>query len=144
MKIKISVYLAIVSLLVCSCFTNDYSDKISNALNNQLGKEMKEYDYIFLIPNSGCTGCISEAEYFFKSHVDDMKIKFVFTRIYSRKELAIRLGKSNLQKKNVCLDYENVYFFPECKESMYPVVAKIKNGVIDKLENMDILLSTYK
>ncbi len=138
MKIK-TLFLTIVSLLVCSCSIDDYSEKISNALNKQLGEEIKEYDYILLIPNSGCTGCISEAEYFFKSHVDDMKIKFIFTRIYSRKELAIRLGKSNLQKKNVYLDYENTCFFPECKESIYPVVAKIKNGIIDKIENIDIL-----
>ena len=41
MKIKILLYLAIVSLLVCSCCINDYSDKISNALTNQLGKESK-------------------------------------------------------------------------------------------------------
>lgn len=142
MRIKI-LYLAIVCLLVCSCFIYDYSDRMSNALNNRFGKEMKEYDYIFLIPNSGCTGCVSEAEHFFKSHVNDIRIKFVFTRIYSRKELAIRLGKNNLQKKNVFLDYENMFFFPESKESMYPIVVKIKNGVIDKLENMDILLSAY-
>ena len=46
-----------------------------------------------IIPNSGCTGCISNADRFFIDNVERSDIFFVFTKIFSQRDLGLRMGK---------------------------------------------------
>lgn len=96
-----------------------------------------------LIPNSGCTGCISEAEYFFKEYKDNDKILFIFTHVISKKDLRIRMGKENLQRKNVLIDNDNQFYFEEFQESIYPIVAVIKDKKVIALKDHAFLREIY-
>ena len=101
---------------------------------------LSNYRCIVLIPNSGCSGCVQEAEDYFLQHQNNKDVLFIFTNFPSQKTLTIKLGKDSLTQSNVWLDNDNSFYYPEYVESIYPCVIFLKEGVIDYLANLDELL----
>jgi hypothetical protein len=128
--------LFILSFLCFSCENNTYNDVITKKINYMLQNENDNYDYVVIIPGSGCTGCITNAETYFLNHVANNSIKFVFTAILSKKTLQLRLQKENLNRKNVFIDNSNSFYLHGFHEKNYPVIAKISNK---KVINVDFL-----
>ena len=100
---KVIVHILIL-LSLFGCRLVNFEQAVKKSFENYLDSATYSYQYIMLIPNSGCTGCISEAEYFFKEYKYNDKIIFIFTHVISKKDLRIRMGKENLQRKNVLID----------------------------------------
>jgi hypothetical protein len=100
-----------------------------------LADSIDQYDLIVLIPGSGCTGCITQAEDYFLRNVQNERIKFILTKNHSNKGLSIRLGKSNLRRNNVWIDQGDVFYLEEYEERIYPMVISIRDGRIDKIAN---------
>lgn len=130
-------------LLLAGCQSQSFEQAVKNSFDNYLDTTVVDYKYVMLIPNSGCTGCISDAEYFFKEYKDTSEILFIFTHIISKKDLRIRVGKENLQRKNVLIDIENRFYFEQFQESIYPIVAVIKDKEVVVLKDHVFLREKY-
>lgn len=130
-----SFILAIAALIaLCSC-TQSYEKKLGQALNNS-SRSFKDYEKIVLIPGAGCTGCITIAEQYYREHRNDGSILFIFTDITSVKNLRFRLEEETLDKKNIILDLDNNFFFPDYDESIYPYSISLKNGDIERIKRL--------
>jgi hypothetical protein len=106
--------------------------------------------FYVLIPNSGCPGCITQAEYFVQKNVAlDAPIKFVFTRIHSVKELKFKIGEEVAQHTRVILDTNNRIKYPDPAKAIYPLVlypkkfdykieyqSPVSDGLLNLLKNL--------
>jgi hypothetical protein len=103
------------------CFTEALSEYYSNI-------ELTEVDYIVIIPNQGCGGCITASEEFYNEHKASKNIKFIFTNVISRKILN---KKVQISLYNTSIDINNTMLkaYPKGK-NIYPCILKLKNGVI--------------
>jgi thiol-disulfide isomerase/thioredoxin len=90
--------------------------------------ELTNTDYIVIIPNQGCGGCITVAEQFYNEHKMAKNVKFIFTNIISQKMLN---QKVQIFSNNTFLDTNNIMLksYPKNK-NLYPCILKLKNGAI--------------
>lgn len=126
--IVIGVLLLIVTLSSCS---DPYATNVYNVLEGEYEFAENKYQQVILIPATGCTGCITKAEKYFKCNQHDTTKLFIFTNIISVKNLFLRLGgRTNVvNRKNVIIDYDNVFYFPEYEEHIYPVLIDFSEPV---------------
>ncbi len=47
-------------LLLVGCQSQSFEQAVKNSFDNYLDTTVVDYKYVMLIPNSGCTGCISD------------------------------------------------------------------------------------
>ena len=139
---KVFIYI-FVFLLFFGCRPESFEHAVKKSFDSYLDTATNSYQYIMLIPNSGCTGCISDAEYFFKEYNNSEEIFFIFTHVISKKDLRIRLGKERLQRKNVLIDSDNLFYFERFPESIYPIVAVIKDQKVVALKDHVFLREKY-
>lgn len=137
------IILCLLTLLFLSCKPHSFEQAIKRGIENYLDIAKVSYEYVMLIPNSGCTGCISDAEYFFREYSDENEILFIFTHTLSEKNLRIRLGRENIQRENVLIDKDDNFYFEEYQESIYPIVAVIKNKKVVALKDHTFLREKY-
>ena len=117
----------------------DYFSAMADKIAQETGHELDKYDNVVIIPGSGCSGCITDAETFFNNNVHNERMKFILTFVSSRKEMAIRLGKENIGRENVFIDNENVFYLLNYHDKIYPVIALVEQGKITNVQ----LLSNY-
>lgn len=130
MKIKVFMLLAIV-LLCLSCNSNirSFDDLLKKDFTQN---QLKKTDYIIVIPNEGCSGCITHAEEFYSSNKDRDNIIFIFTNIISMKNLKYKM---DINAHTTLLDTENRYLLAYPKDmQIYPCILRIKNGQIDQIK----------
>jgi hypothetical protein len=122
----------------------DKSNIAENILNNLMEIDkfnQRNYTHAVIIPGSGCTGCISEAESFFKENKNE-NIFFIFTDIFSIKELRLKL--KDLDMDNVFIDEKSLFYIEDEEKNKYPVIVNLmdKNNIKYKIfepgENMNI------
>ncbi|WP_205720067.1 hypothetical protein [Fodinibius halophilus] len=83
-------------------------------------------DYILLVPNSGCPGCISTAGLFIKDHYQNKNLFVILTRISSVKTFEIRTGIQVDSTSNIIVDQQN-HFLINGKNKIYPALFTWKN-----------------
>lgn len=124
-------YSLIYLLLIACSDKHDSLYKSITALDKNIFQEGK---YV-IIPNQGCEGCISYAESFVKKHIDDTTdIRYIFTKIQSVKLLRIKLGSTIIANNKILLDTNNIIIYPEKKNEIYPMVAYIREGHIQRIK----------
>lgn len=121
----------IVAVMSSSCMSDSFSNYIDKLFLDDYKELFEKYDYIVLIPRSGCHACIEQADYFFEEYKDNEKYLFVFTKLVSEKQLRIELGSTNLLLKNVIVDTENNFYSPRFVELDYPLL--LQKGSDEKL-----------
>jgi hypothetical protein len=131
-NIKITVIL-IFGLFCFCCKHNTYYNEIVSVVNSHLSDDLKRYEKIVIIPGSGCSGCITQAEDFFLKNVKNEKIKFILTYNFSKKNLTLKLKKENVDRPNVLIDNDNVFYLQKYEERIYPVTLKIVKGKITEV-----------
>lgn len=91
-------------------------------------KQLEKIDFVIIIPNEGCGGCITYAEEFYSLNKDKNNMIFIFTNIISMKDLKYKII---VNTNTTFLDTENRYLsaYPKDKQ-IYPCILKIKNGKI--------------
>lgn len=118
---------------VIGCVEPEYKET-TNSLSKILPATTEDM-IVVVIPNQGCTGCISEAEsYVMANHQKAPNISYVFTRIQSHKLLKRKLGDSILNRTNVILDEKNYITYPDEEKEIYPMIIYLKKGSIKKVE----------
>lgn len=123
--IKINKLYSLIVILFFGCTSKEinYTEKVVSLLYaNNINVE--DYSFIAIIPEIGCNGCISEAEHFFKENLKK-DILFIFTKIQSKKEMELRLGKL-LNRKNVIIDLEQTYASEKEEINIYPIIMDIR------------------
>lgn len=93
----------------------------------------KCYSKVIILPGSGCSGCITVGENFFKDNYNNCEYLFILTNITSIKILNYKTGVNISQLSNVISDYNNVY--AQYNLSIYPTVIKYncKKGKIESI-----------
>lgn len=114
-------------LLLGGCVdSQDFNSQIRDALDEIGTFEYDAYNYIIIIPEAGCSGCISEAEDFYKSHKTDSTY-YVFTKLVSRKNLRLKLGIDVEHERNVFIDDDWLFLSPDDGINTYPIVVDIRD-----------------
>jgi len=134
MKTKIIILFT----LLTGCNNNDLKSFYMDSLFPDVVKT-NEYKNYIIIPNTGCQGCISNAEEFLMSNLNSAKYFFILTNYESKKYLRIKLGDSIFKAKNVFLDSTNKYYPQSFNERIYPISIYINNNTI---ENISLNLPT--
>lgn len=93
-----------------------------------------KYNILFVVPGSGCHGCITGAEYFVKENISNYpNVLFVFTSVKSVKVLKLKLGREVTLYDNILFDVNNVFFNYKSKKNIYPAVIHLKKGKVQKV-----------
>lgn len=131
-------YVLICVLHVFSCSSaSEYGKALSEKVSSVLSDDLDSYDCIVIIPGTGCSGCIGNAERYFVQHVRDSRMMFILTGIVSRKNLDIKYRRSGfLERDNVVVDENNSFYFPELHDSIYPFQLVLKDGKIRKVKRL--------
>ena len=90
-------------------------------------------NWIVILPELGCTGCIREAEMFMKENIENKEIMFVLTKISSLKILQQKININIHDYQNIYIDRENVFNIPT-DNTIYPCIVKLKNCTIVSYE----------
>jgi hypothetical protein len=125
-------FLVLTVLLLAACQKNDNLDSLQSF--EQL-KLLKDYDSIYVIPGSGCTGCISEIESLAMKSVYNQNVYFLFTKINSVKLFKNRFGIEFIKKQNVILDTSNLFTFPSSYREIYPILLSKQKGQVFVLKS---------
>lgn len=79
-----------------------------------------------VIPNSGCSGCITTTEAFVRDHYKGDKLKnirYIFTRISNFKQFKFQFGNEFLTNKNILIDKDNIFIYPDSENYIYPAIV---------------------
>jgi hypothetical protein len=139
MKIKpifLEIIIGLLFFICIRCSDNTYEEKLKIQLRNKFPKELKYLNAIVVLPNQGCIGCISEAENFMISNANkkNLGIKYVVTKIMSRKILNQKLGDSIYFSKALFIDSLNIFSTVGDKYANYPAILYLKNGDFKSIE----------
>jgi hypothetical protein len=135
MKNKNILFVLFLIFLFLCCKEKTYYSEIADVVKSELGDSLKDYDRVYVIPGSGCTGCINSAENFFLENVKNRKNKFILTYNFSIKNLALKLKKENLEQENVLIDTKNIFYLEKYKERIYPIALELEKGKISRIYN---------
>lgn len=113
--------------LLCSC-EQDTDKKFFQSVLAENAIDDK-YNILFIVPGSGCHGCITGAEYFTKENYSKYpNVLFVFTSIKSIKVLNLKLGTKVVHADNILLDINNDFFNYKSKRNIYPTIIHLRKG----------------
>lgn len=87
------------------------------------------YQWIVILPGTGCHGCIQDGEFFMKKNIKNDKVLFILTKVSSLKILQQKLGFQIKEYSNIYIDKENMFDIPS-NNSIYPCVIKLEKGKI--------------
>ncbi len=120
---KIGIIFFGYAFLLFGCGEERFGSKLNKTLTKNLGEEtLESIDYLIIIPNAGCPGCITSAEDLFLRYGRQTDIQFIFTKFVSLKNLKLKLGlDSDFDSENVFFDRVGVFTFGEL-ESIYPAI----------------------
>lgn len=121
----------ITTLVSCDLTQKGYVNRLYNTTMEKVSN-ICEFSTIIVIPETGCSGCISEAGRFFKGNYHNNKILFVFTNFYSEKALKLKFGADLFGSENICIDSDNAFYIPESSNNIYPFVLQLHDGALLK------------
>ncbi len=67
--------LVILFSLGCSSSHKDYGEAVFSVASLIFAEKVSQYDAIIVIPGSGCTGCISQAELYFTKNIENERLQ---------------------------------------------------------------------
>lgn len=132
-------YLKFVMLLLLplsiGCGTNNSEKKLVTKVSDTFQYDLKNLNAVVILPNQGCQGCITEVESFMVNNANkELGIKYVLTKIMSRKILRQKIGDSIYLSKSVFIDSLNIFSSVGNKNSIYPAILYLENGRFKSIE----------
>lgn len=114
----------VIAILLISC-NHETQTKNSEKIFSYLSaskKDLTDIQAVFVIPNGGCGGCISNFENKLYDNQEALnKILIVYTEIKDKKKLHLLLPENYFNHNNIVFDYDNVLkekqflsFYPYC------------------------------
>lgn len=93
-------------------------------------EKIKNGTKIYVIPGSGCSGCISVIESLAINNQNSDSLFFIFTRLNSLKLFRNRFGISFWKSTNILIDTNNTIHYNNRKLEIYPLLYYKINGQI--------------
>lgn len=87
------------------------------------------YQWIVIIPGSGCHGCIQEGELFMKRNIEKRNILYILIKTASVKILQQKTGVRINEHTNIYLDTHKQFDIPT-NNTIYPCIVEIKDGKV--------------
>ena len=124
--------------ILYSCKEKDIQyNKLNKSLSKIHSTEFNDGNILFVIPNSGCTGCINAADQYLLENVDSNEnIFYILTNVFSKKDVNLRLGIDIDKKKNILIDKKNI-LFQNGLRTIYPSVLYLKSGEIANIDYLE-------
>lgn len=133
-NMKFLFYLLMLSILT-SCKQNDYETFLIDKIQNIFGNEIRTIDAFVILPGQGCSGCISEGEKFLIENSRNYpNVRFVLTKIVSKKILKQKIGGAIYNAPNVYIDSLGVFTSTTFHETIYPVILYAEQGELVDIE----------
>jgi len=137
--IKFWLSAAFLSIIIsCGHQTKVVENNLNGAFHDALFKLSKaenprKYVAYMVIPNTGCPGCINQAENLLKEQINTSdKIRFILTNIESLKMIKLKLGIDVKKNSRILLDTNNI-FYKDTFRSIYPKIYFVnEKGEIDR------------
>ena len=135
-KIKILILFTLVFSASCR------QDTIYSATEDSLKKIDPDYDKndnltYLVIPNSGCSGCITTTEAFVRDNYKSDKLKnirYIFTRISNFKQFKFQFGNDILTSKNILIDRSDAFIYQDSEHYIYPAIVYRSEGHISSID----------
>lgn len=125
MKVK---YILMVSALILFTLNSCKVDRQGELPYFSQLVNVKNGAKVFVIPGSGCSGCISDIESLAIRNQNSDSLFFIFTRLNSMKLFANRFGKSFCESGNVLIDSHNIIKAGSMELEIYPALYTKKDG----------------
>ncbi len=124
------IFIYIISFCFIACNKKN-KEKEKVFLNNCIERLdiADNYQWIVILPGTGCHGCIQDGEFFMKKNIENNKVLFILTKVSSLKILQQKLGIQIKDYSNIYIDKENIFDIPS-NNSIYPCVIKLEKGKI--------------
>lgn len=121
----------ILIVILFSCSHNDNTSKSSNFSYKKFShwienQDKKLKDSIIIIPDVGCTGCISSAQKYFHKNIDNENNLFVFTKISDLKMFKEVVNEGLWSRNNILIDSTDLVINYGI-DSIYPLLI-VKNN----------------
>jgi len=106
--------------------------------------ELLDSEYIMIIPQTGCPGCIDAGLDFVQKQLDKECITIVLTKISNLRNLKIKFGYENINSSNIFLDTSGLF---EEKVARYPrffnsnEILDLDNSNLRKYKELEQVLS---
>lgn len=108
-KFFITASCCLFMILTGSCVKNNSSTNQAEQKINAYFNKQTDADSVFIIPATGCSGCINKALLFAQKHQADPNRFYFVTNIDDLKLLKNQLGLKPDSKDNFCFDGNNVF-----------------------------------
>ncbi|MCM1110721.1 MAG: hypothetical protein NC336_05900 [Clostridium sp.] len=130
MKFALSILL-LIFLSACS-LTDDYSESLQELYSSRGISFDKETEFCIILPEVGCSGCISGCEYQISTHKDKFansqkKNLIVFTAINSMKILRRNMQVDSIGEFNCIIDSVDAYL-PEGDNKITPYSSNLRTA----------------
>lgn len=104
---------------------------------------MIDNDYILIIPQNGCPGCIDKGIEFAQGYVDNACLTIVLSKISNLRNLKIKFGYNNIVSSNVYLDtlgrfHNQIDGFP--KFYYRNEIIELDNSSLEKYKDLEKIL----
>ena len=128
MKVRCNLMFSLLILIATNSCKTDKQKELQHL--SQL-ENIKNGSKIFVVPGSGCSGCISEIESLAIKNQNSDSLFFIFTRLHSLKLFGNRFGKSFCESDNVIIDTNNIIQSESMELAIYPVLyTKIDGRIV--------------
>lgn len=134
---KLILAIIFITTLLCCNNEKSYQQELSNIVSEYPNEDLSQFDAIVIIPGSGCSGCITDAEHYFQKNIGNDRIKFVFTFITSKKLLTLLIGEDNINSHNILIDNNNTFYLKKFIEKDYPYTIHFVDGQIVDVKPFD-------
>ena len=127
------ILVLLVVLLLCGC-QSEYEANIKVNIEEMLRNNSASYEKVYIIPGVGCSGCITNAENFYKLNHSDSTVLFIFTGIKSLKVLRKKYSSICFEDSdNVIIDTDRVFYSYSDEESFYPHVVVLDGAKVKQI-----------
>lgn len=117
-------------IIICSCKQNT-SELESNYIQEKINNfdNLKDKDWVVILPGLGCKGCIQEGEAFIAKHINKKNVLFFLTRVESIKLLQNKLSLTLADHDNIYIDRTGYFDLPT-DNGIYPIIIELRNDKI--------------
>lgn len=124
-------------LLILQSCDKSYEGALRKIVEQEKIPHFDKYNAMVIIPGSGCTGCITQAENYFLQNCHDTSTLFILTYNLSLKEVSLRLKEENINKENVIIDKSNKFYLSRYQDAICPIVCTLDKGRIINIRKLN-------
>jgi len=119
-----------------SCSDKDlrFSEIESSMQTLNINQSTSAVRALFIVPNAGCDGCITNAETFIMDNIEQSQfLQIIFTGTNSQKSLKLKIGESIYNHNQVFIDRDNI-FYNSSLFTAYPTIAYLDRGKVVEIQ----------